>query len=283
MVIKAQTLELQGIQEHLFSVGIFTWMISEYQRVLIFPLRTPGGLQESLLLKKEVTNPGTNLRTCVKLETWGCMLPLRYFHSKSSMPDVMTAENHDRLLVCLGLLSQLRNSHHCLCYHIFKINNAVSKHSFRYFNVELYLKSASNRLCALILEALLQISRHESPLLLFDFETWRREVLSLWGKAALAVREATRGAEARQPTTVLLRRIEKTEETAQVEAEARPGALSGRVWSQINLRRDENNLALGAERYARTHRFKVHQLLRTDSWMRGFSQGGSRAPLSPPA
>lgn len=81
-------------------------MISEYQRVLTFPLRAPGGLQESLLLKKEVTNPGTNLRTCVKLETWGFMLPLRYFHNKSSMPDVMTPENNDRVLICLGYLSQ---------------------------------------------------------------------------------------------------------------------------------------------------------------------------------
>lgn len=39
-----------------------------------------------------------------------------------------------------------------------------------------------------------------------------------------------------------------TEERAQIEAKKRPGALSERVWSQVNLRRDENNLALGGER-----------------------------------
>lgn len=74
-----------------------------------------------------------------------------------------------------------------------------------------------------------------------------------------------------------------TEERAQIEAQKRPGALSERVWSQVNLRRDENNLALGGERYARTHRFKVHQLLRTDPWMRDLSQGESWALLSPSA
>lgn len=64
-----------------------------------------------------------------------------------------------------------------------------------------------------------------------------------------------------------------TERTAQIEAKTRRGALSERARSQVNLRRDENNLALGPERYARTHKFEVHQLLRTGPWMRGFRQG----------
>lgn len=35
--------------------------------------------------KKEATNPGTKLRTCVKAAAWGHMRPLRTFHNKSSI------------------------------------------------------------------------------------------------------------------------------------------------------------------------------------------------------
>lgn len=46
------TLSLHGVTEYLWSFGIFTWMIYEYQSVLTFPFRAPKGLQESLLLKR---------------------------------------------------------------------------------------------------------------------------------------------------------------------------------------------------------------------------------------
>lgn len=80
-------------------------MIYENQRVFDFSFKSTQGPPRVPAPKKEVTYPGTNLRTCVKLAIWRFMLPLNTFTIKvrrfHMAADVMTREINDRFLICL--------------------------------------------------------------------------------------------------------------------------------------------------------------------------------------
>lgn len=155
--------------------------------------------------KKEVANPGTNLRTCVKLAIRRFMHPLKTFTIKVRRVHMATDEawKNDGFLICLRYFASVKKVTQYLCVHLESIILLINP-NFVSFKINLFKICFNSTIYSYFGGAAADFP----ALLLFEFETWERQVLSRWGKAALAVQEATRGGEARQWTTVLIERID---------------------------------------------------------------------------